>query len=181
MEGTHSDILVSEGDYIYLGQLKFDRKLVRQEVPYVLTNPDDKTVAMDLLNQPFVAEDAEPEEDYEVHQRQWLERTQKELLEELRQAHGSHNLGDRQIGLHVFSTAGFLDDSWFNRTFWTYSATWPGFYIAHRASKTGQLNTWDHERLGFHPQAASCMAPLGARSDPRHGPGRQESVHRRCA
>jgi len=43
------------------------------------------------------------------------------------------------MGLHVFSTAGFLDDSWFNRTFWMYSATWPGYYLAHRAAKTGQL------------------------------------------
>ncbi len=48
-------------------------------------------------------------------------------------------MGDREMGLHVFSTAGFLDDTWFNRTFWTYSATWPGFYLAHRAAKTGQL------------------------------------------
>jgi hypothetical protein len=61
------------------------------------------------------------------------------LLKELQQAHGGHSLGDRDIGLHVFSTAGLLDDSWFNRTYWMYSATWPGFYIANRAAKTGQL------------------------------------------
>jgi outer membrane protein assembly factor BamB len=139
MEGAHSDILVSEGDYIYLGQFKLDRALVEQEVPYIVPGPDDKTVAMDLAKRPYVAEDREPEQDYERHQREWLERTQKGLLAELRQAHGGHSLGDRHIGLHVFSTNGFLDDSWFNRTFWMYSATWPGFYLAHRASKTGQL------------------------------------------
>jgi hypothetical protein len=43
------------------------------------------------------------------------------------------------MGRHVLSTGGFLDDSWYNRTFWMYSDTWPGFYLAHRASKTGQL------------------------------------------
>ncbi|MFH1924708.1 MAG: hypothetical protein ABIP48_33065, partial [Planctomycetota bacterium] len=139
MEGAQSDILVGQDDFIYLGQIKFDRKLVEQEVPYVLARPDDKTVPLDLSNQPFVAADEDPNDDYERHQRQWLERTQKGLLEELHRAHGSHNLGDRRIGLHVFSTGGFLDDSWFNRTFWTYSATWPGFYLAHRAAKTGQL------------------------------------------
>jgi len=139
MEGTHSDLLVSQGDYIYLGQLKFDRKLTQQEVPYVLPDPDQKPVAMDLSSQPYVVADAEPDQDYEVHQRQWLERTQKQLLADLRRVHGDHNLGDRQMGLHVLATGGFLDDSWFNRTYWTYSAAWPGFYLAHRASKTGQL------------------------------------------
>ncbi len=139
MEGTHSDILVSEGDYIYLGQYKLDRKLAEQRVPYILPGPDDTTVAMDLSEQLFVAENMEPERDYEDHQRKWLERTQQQLLENLRRTYGGYSLGDRHIGLHVFSTSGFLDNSWFNRTFWMYSATWPGYYIAHRGAKTGQL------------------------------------------
>jgi outer membrane protein assembly factor BamB len=139
IEGIQSDVLVSQGDYIYVGQVKFDRELVRQEVPYIMPDPNDKTVAMDLSGRPFVVEDAEPDQDYEKHQRDWLERTQKHLLQELRQAHGSYSLGHRKMGLHVFSTAGFLDDAWFNRTFWMYSATWPGYYIAHRGAKTGQL------------------------------------------
>jgi len=139
IEGTHSDILVSQGDSIYLGQVKFDRKLARQEVPYIVPGPEDRTVAMDLSRQPFVAEDMDPKGEYERRQREWLERTQKDLLQQLRGAYGGYSLGDRQIGLHVFTPAGFLDDTWFNRTFWMYSATWPGYYIAHRASKTGQL------------------------------------------
>jgi len=146
IEGAQSDILVGQGDYIYLGQAKFDRKLARQEVPYVMPGPDDKTVAMDLSNQPYVAQDAEPEKDYETHQRDWLERTQKELLKKLRQAHGGYSLGQRQMGLHVFSTAGFLDQTWFNRTYWMYSGTWPGYYLAHRAAKTGQLLVVGPER-----------------------------------
>ena len=146
MEGTLSDVLVSQGDFIYLGQVKFDRNLVRQEVPYVMPDPGQKTVAMDLSGRPYVAEDENPKADYEKHQRDWIERTQQSLLVELRRAHGGYSLGDRQIGLHVFSTAGFLDDSWFNRTFWTYSATWPGYYLAHRAPKTGQLLVVGPER-----------------------------------
>jgi len=139
MEGACSDILVSEGDYIYLGQYKFDRTLTEQRVPYIVPGPDDTTVAMDLAEQPFVAEDMEPEKDYEDHQRKWLERKQQQLLESLMRTYGGYSLGDRHIGLHVFSTSGFLDDSWFNRTFWMYAATWPGYYIAHRGAKTGQL------------------------------------------
>ena len=139
MEGIQSDVLVSQDDFIYLGQTKFDLQLNPQRIPYVMPDSDQRVKAMDLSGRPFIVADAEPGQDYETHQRDWLERTQKHLLEQLHRDHGSHNLGDRDIGLHVFSTAGFLDDSWFNRTFWMYSATWPGYYIAHRAAKTGQL------------------------------------------
>ena len=61
------------------------------------------------------------------------------MMEDYQKRYGGASMGDRNMGLHVFSTSGFLDDSWFNRTFWTYSATWPGYYIANRAPKTGQL------------------------------------------
>ncbi|MFW6107327.1 MAG: PQQ-binding-like beta-propeller repeat protein [bacterium] len=139
MEGAQSDLLVSQGGHIFLGQYKFDLALAPQPVPYVMPRPDGKTTAMDLSGKPYVVPNAQPNRDYETHQRRWLERTQKGLLAELEREYGGHNLGDRDIGLHVFSTASFLDDSWFNRTFWMYSATWPGYYIAHRGAKTGQL------------------------------------------
>ncbi len=47
--------------------------------------------------------------------------------------------GAQDVGLHVFSTAGLLDDSWYNRTFWMYSRRWPGFQLANQAPKSGQL------------------------------------------
>ena len=47
--------------------------------------------------------------------------------------------GEADVGLHVFSTAGLLDDSWYNRTFWMYAKRWPGFQLANQAPKTGQL------------------------------------------
>jgi hypothetical protein len=49
------------------------------------------------------------------------------------------NMGDRHTGMHLEATAGFLDDTWFNRTFRMYSANWPGWYHAHRGAKSGQL------------------------------------------
>ncbi len=55
-------------------------------------------------------------------------------------------MGDRKMGRHIFATSGFLDESWYNRTFWMYSETWPGFYIAHRAAKTGQILCVDEEK-----------------------------------
>ena len=146
IEGANSDILVSEGDFIFLGQYKFDRTLVEQPVPYIVPDPDTKTQAMDLMDQPFV-ENMESQEKFEKVQREWQWiKVHKAMMQNYQKIYGGASMGDRKIGLHVFSTSGFLDDSWFNRTFWMYSATWPGYYLAHRAAKTGQLLVVGPER-----------------------------------
>ncbi len=54
--------------------------------------------------------------------------------------------GEADIGRHVFSTAGFLDDTWYNRAFWMYSKRWPGFQLANQAPKSGQLLIVDDTR-----------------------------------
>ena len=92
MEGARSDILVSQDEFIYLGQFKFDPQLRRQDAPYVLPDARHKIAAMDLTGQPFVAEN-ETAEDYETHQRDWIERTQKDLVARLRQDFGGFNYG----------------------------------------------------------------------------------------
>ncbi|MHC4351533.1 MAG: outer membrane protein assembly factor BamB family protein [Planctomycetota bacterium] len=51
--------------------------------------------------------------------------------------------GAQDVGMHVFSTSGLLDDSWYNRAFWMYSKRWPGFQLANQAPKTGQLLVFD--------------------------------------
>jgi hypothetical protein len=90
-EGARNDVLVSDGESIYIMQLRFNKKLQ--------PNPA-KTESL---------------------------------------------LGDRKLGRRVFSTAGFLDDEWYNRTFWMYSNIWPGFYLANQASNSGQLLVFDEE------------------------------------
>ena len=72
------------------------------------------------------------------------------------------------MGLHVFATSGFLDDSWFNRTYWMYGADWPGFYIAHRAAKTGQL-------LVVGPQKTYAVQAFTSRNlqSPLFAPGKK--------
>lgn len=89
MEGSKSDVLVGDGAFVYMRQVKFDRNLAEQEAPRIT------------------------------------------------------NLGDRNVGLHLFSTAGLLDGSWWDRTFWMYSARWPGYYIANQSPKAGQLLVFD--------------------------------------
>ncbi len=83
--GANSDVLVSEGGFLYMRQKKMTPKLEEIEV--------------DVLS----------------------------------------SKGAQDVGLHVFSTSGLLDGSWYNRTFWMYSQRWPGFQLANQAPKTGQL------------------------------------------
>jgi len=148
MEGTLSDILVSEGGYIYLGQYKFDRTLNEQAVPYVMLGPDEKSGAMgqtELADAPYVAGMESMAKDEKI-QHDWQWRAQKKLMENHTQRYGGASMGDRKMGRHVLTTSGFLDDSWFNRMFWMYSETWPGFHIGHRGAKTGQLLVVDDKR-----------------------------------
>jgi outer membrane protein assembly factor BamB len=140
MEGSNSDILVREGGHIFMGQYKFDKELNQLDTPYILPDQDDpKPKALDLTDQPFADKSVRGTEGLEVHQRKWLETAARPLVAELRQRHGAFNFGHRDMGRHVFATSGFLDDSWFNRTYWMYADAWPGFYIANVAAKTGQL------------------------------------------
>ncbi len=90
--GANADVLVAEGDFIYMRQ---------------------KKLTLDL------------------------EEVKVEVLS---------SKGAQDTGLHVFSTAGLLDDSWYNRTFWMYSSRWPGFQLANQAPKTGQLLVVDAEQ-----------------------------------
>ena len=90
--GANSDVLVSEGGFIYMRQKKM--------------TPELEEIDVETLS----------------------------------------SKGEQDVGLHVFSTAGLLDDSWYNRTFWMYSKRWPGFQLANQAPKTGQLLVVDDQR-----------------------------------
>jgi outer membrane protein assembly factor BamB len=90
--GANSDVLVSEGGFLYMRQKKM--------------TPDLKEVKVEVLS----------------------------------------SKGEQDVGLHVFSTSGLLDDSWYNRTFWMYSKRWPGFQLANQAPKAGQLLVADDRK-----------------------------------
>jgi outer membrane protein assembly factor BamB len=90
--GANSEVLVSEGGYIYMRQKKM--------------TPQLKEIKADVLS----------------------------------------SKGAQDVGLHIFSTSGLLDDCWYNRTFWMYSKRWPGFQLANQAPKTGQLLVVDDEK-----------------------------------
>ena len=60
-------------------------------------------------------------------------------------------LGDRWVSLHLMSNAGFLDTSWFDRNYWTYSRRWPGYYFSYNGPKSGQILVFDDQATyGLH-------------------------------
>jgi len=148
MEGTHADILVSEGDHIYMGPMTFDRELKRRDWRYAM-DTNGTTVAMDISRAPYISMNSElQKEGYETFRsfHRYQEKAWPQMTREYKAKHGGLNLGDLETGLHIAPTAGFLDDSWFNRTYWMYSTCWPGWYHAHRAAKTGQFLVVGRER-----------------------------------
>jgi len=53
--------------------------------------------------------------------------------------------GRRKTGLHLSTTSGFLDDTYFNRSFWMYARIWPGYTLAASAPKSGQILAFDNQ------------------------------------
>jgi len=55
---------------------------------------------------------------------------------------------------HLFSPTGFLDDSWWHRTYWLYGSTfvsgWCGYFRAGKAAPAGRILVFDDEKIyGF--------------------------------
>ncbi len=46
-------------------------------------------------------------------------------------------------GMRLVATGGFLDDTFWNRTWWMHARAWPGFHYAQQAPKSGQLLVFD--------------------------------------
>jgi len=54
------------------------------------------------------------------------------------------SLGDLDMGTnHLVATAGFLDDTGYDRAYWMYGKRWPGFYFAQQSPKAGQIVVFD--------------------------------------
>ncbi len=89
LQGARTDIMVSDGDSIYMSRVQLDDKLT--------VSPNDSV----------------------------------------------NKAGRRKTGLHLSATSGFLDDTYFNRSFWMYARVWPGYSLATSAPKSGQILAFD--------------------------------------
>jgi outer membrane protein assembly factor BamB len=159
IEGARSDLLVGEGGFVFLGQYKFSPDLERQETPYRVPDKENPEKAINVKGKPYTGSSSFKAADY-------VSRYHKELAARLRQEHGGVNLGDRDMGVsHVLTTSGFLDDAYFNRTFWMVSSVWPGYHYANRAAKGGNLVVVGPERTfalqAFPDRPRSPMFTMG--------------------
>ena len=77
--------------------------------------------------------------------------------------------GTRQKGegTHLFCPTGFLDDTWFHRTYWLYAKTWGsgwnGYYIAGKHAPAGKIMSVSDDRVyvfGRKPQYYRWTTPL---------------------
>lgn len=133
-EGARADILVSEGGYIFLNQLQFTPSLELIDTAYHpgLAEYKEDRGAPDAFG-PLVT-------DAEVENPDFVDReVLAEFPEMAKRWFRRGHLGARHVERHVFTTGGFLDDTYFHRIYWMYSNLWPGYYIANVAPKAGQL------------------------------------------
>ena len=128
IEGTRSDLLVSEGGLLHMGQITLSPELKIVETPYRPSPnpvPPLKSTAPDLEKDPS-----------------FYFRGDKDLVTYHPKNRGKvrpGHMGERVVGRHLMTTGGFLDDTYWHRIFWMYGDTWPGFNHANLASKSGQL------------------------------------------
>jgi hypothetical protein len=78
----------------------------------------------------------------------------------------NQNVGERDLGLHLFTTSGFLDTTFFNRTYWMYSKTWTGFNHSNLAPKSGQLLVIGPNNT-YALKAYTSRYPLSPKLDPQ--------------
>ena len=132
IEGAHSDVLVAEGGFVYLNQFKFSPALKLQPARYLTKDEITYRPSMNLDNKEYVNEDI-----FNVNWRGEKCSTYDKLAAIL--VDENQNTGERDLGLHLFTTSGFLDTSFFNRSYWMYSKTWTGFNHVNLAPKSGQI------------------------------------------
>ncbi|MBN2449258.1 MAG: PQQ-binding-like beta-propeller repeat protein, partial [Lentisphaeria bacterium] len=131
IEGARSDILVAEGDRIYLNQTTFTPDLKILDSPYIPEPEVADTRTMDLDEAPYV--------DPGVFRINWRGTDYADTETQTSIGVKRGPMGERRTGLHLLTKSGFLDDSYYNRTYWMYASVWPGFQHAILAPKSGQL------------------------------------------
>jgi len=159
IEGAHSDVLVAEGGFVYLNQFKFSRDLKLQPARYLTKDEITYRPSMNLDNKEYVNED--------IFNVMWrgekcsnYDKLAAILVDE------NQNTGERDLGLHLFTTSGFLDTTFFNRSYWMYSKTWTGFNHVNLAPKSGQILVIGPKNT-YALKAYTSRYPLSPKLDPQ--------------
>jgi len=158
IEGGNSDIIVAEGGYIYMNQMRFSPELKELPSNYLKKEEITARESISLDNKDYVNED--------IWKVRW-KNTTYDTFEKMTDivVKESTSVGERDMGMHMFTTSGFLDDTFFNRTYWAYSKTWTGFNHTIFAPKSGQLVVVG-DKLTYALKAYTSRYPLSPSLDP---------------
>jgi len=159
IEGGHSDVLVAEGGFIYLNQMRFSYDLKPRPAKYLTKEEVTARPSINLDNKEYVNEDI-----FNVPWRGERMSTYDKLADIL--VDEKYGVGERDMGRHLFTTSGFLDTTFFNRTYWMYSPTWPGFNHSNLAPKSGQLVVIGPKNT-YALKAYTSRYPLSPKLDPQ--------------
>ena len=158
IEAGNSDIMVAEGGYIFMNQMRFSPELKELPSKYLTKEEITARESINLDDKDYINED--------IWNVRW-KNTTYDTFEKMSTIIGpkNKNVGERDMGMHLFTTSGFLDDTFFNRTWWMYSKTWTGFNHSIFAPKSGQLVVVG-DKLTYALKAYTSRYPLSARYDP---------------
>lgn len=76
--------------------------------------------------------------------------------------HGNYLEYQRMPGMRLTATGGFMDHTFFNRTWWMYSRIWPGYFFCQQAPKSGQMLVFDDQKTYTvkHYTTRSFLSPM---------------------
>lgn len=74
-----------------------------------------------------------------------LKEVEPEKIDLTGQQRGDQLQYRKMPGMRLVATGGFLDHTFFNRTWWMYSRIWPSYFYAQQAPKSGQMLVFDDQ------------------------------------
>ncbi|MFO7776308.1 MAG: hypothetical protein R6W89_10965, partial [Candidatus Hydrogenedentota bacterium] len=76
---------------------------------------------------------------------QALEEVQPEIIPLVGTQRGDEKEYRKMPGMRLVATGGFMNETFFNRTWWMYSYAWPSYHYAQQAPKSGQMLVFDED------------------------------------
>ena len=147
------DVLSTDDKYVYMRSQKFDMKGKRVEIDPMPGESYEK-----LMNQEMKSEISQMFNSGVEYSRSLTEYYHL-FLDSIQSQKTKEN--------HLFSAYGFLDDSWFHRSYWIYGryfiGGWNGYYMAGKYMPAGRILVYDNESVyGFarRPEYYGWTTPM---------------------
>jgi outer membrane protein assembly factor BamB len=146
------DVLSTDGEYVYMRSQKFNNKGKRVEI-----DPLSDQSYKHLMNSEAKPELAQMFDDPNI-----LQSTFKNYYHLF-----LDSITSQPKGKHLFAPYGFLDDSWFHRSYWVYGkyfvGGWNGYYLPGKYMPAGRIMVHDRNNVysfGRKPEYYRWTTPM---------------------